>query len=85
MKKFSFLLLFIILFSCDSNFDLDTGIRQEYTNDEDGDPVIENVEDIDIHQLGVGGGSCYGYSEPDANYAEIEIDTTLILPSQYRE
>lgn len=84
MKKIVPLLFLIILISCDSNFDLDTGVRQEYTIDEEGDPVIENVENIDIHQLGVGGGSCYGYSEPqDAEIAEIEIDTTLVLPIQY--
>ncbi|MDN3642657.1 C1 family peptidase [Lutimonas halocynthiae] len=84
MKKIIPLLFLIILFSCDSSFDLDTGIRQEYTNDDEGDPVIENVENVDIHQLGVGGGSCYGYSEPqNAEMAEIEIDTTLILPTQY--
>jgi len=84
MKKFSFLITLLLLISCNSDFDLETGVRQEYTIDEDGDPVIENVEDIDIHQFGVGGGSCYGYSEPeDAEIAEIEIDTTLVLPSQY--
>jgi len=74
MKKIIPLLFLIILISCDSNFDFETGIRQEYTMDEEGDPVIENVENVDIHQLGVGGGSCYGYSEPeDAEIAEIEI------------
>ena len=84
MKKIIPLLFLIILISCDSNFDFETGIRQEYTMDEEGDPVIENVENVDIHQFGVGGGSCYGYSDPeDAEIAEIEIDTTLVLPSQY--
>ena len=85
MKKIIPLLFLIILFSCDSSFDLDTGIRQEYTNDDEGDPVIENVENVDIHQLGVGGGFCYGYeNNPDEELAcKTEIDTTLVLPSQY--
>ncbi len=83
MKKFSLLLFLLILISCDSNFELDSGPRQEYTFDEDGDPVIEDVEDIDINQLGVGGGYCYGYSEPDAELAVFNIDDTVILPSEY--
>ncbi len=83
MKKISLLLYLLILISCDSSFELDSGIRQEYTTDEEGDPVIENVENVDIHQLGIGGGYCYGYSEPDADIAEIEIDITAILPSEY--
>ena len=83
MRKFLLLFTLLLLISCDSNFDLDTGVRQEYTIDEDGDPVIENVEDIDIHQFGVGGGYCYGYSEPDADKATIEIDSTNVIPTQY--
>lgn len=83
MKTFSLLFISLFLISCNSEFDLDTGTRQEYTIDDEGDPVIEDVEDVDIHQLGVGGGSCYGYSEPDAEIAEIEIDSTIDLPSQY--
>ncbi len=83
MKKFSLLLFLLILFSCDSNFELDSGPRQEYTFDEEGDPVIEDVENIDINQLGVGGGYCYGYSEPDAELAVFDIDDTVILPNEY--
>lgn len=83
MKNLPLLLLVWILASCNSNFDLDSGPRQEYTTDEDGDPVIENVEDIDINQLGVGGGYCYGYSEPDAELAVFDLDENEILPPEY--
>lgn len=83
MKKFSLLIFILTLISCNSNFDLESGPRQEYTFDEDGDPVIENVEDIDVNQLGVGGGYCYGYNEPDAEIAVFEIDDTVVLPSTY--
>ncbi|MGI9531223.1 C1 family peptidase [Lutimonas sp.] len=83
MKFSSLLILVLILVSCNSNFELESGPRQEYTFDEDGDPVIEDVEENDQHQLGIGGGYCYGYSEPDAELAVFDIDETEILPMEY--
>lgn len=75
MKKIFALILLITFLACDSNFDYESQSRQIYTEDEDGDPVIENVENTDIHTFGVGeGGYCYGYSEPEADLAVIDID-----------
>jgi cathepsin K len=76
MKKI-FALIFLITFSaCDSNFDFESQSKQKYTEDDDGDPVIENVENTDIHTFGVGeGGYCYGYINlPEAELAKINTD-----------
>ena len=77
MKKLSFLLCLLCLFACNSNFDLEAELRQEYAFDDDGDPVINNVENTDEQQLGIGNGFCYGYGPPEAPVADIEIDELL--------
>ncbi len=79
MKKIFTFIILITFLACDSNFDFESQSRQKYVEDEDGDPVIENVENTDIHTFGVGeGGYCYGYSTPAAEIAE--IDTEIAFP-----
>jgi cathepsin K len=80
MKKIFALILLITFLACDSNFDFESQSGQKYTEDEDGDPVIENVENTDIHTFGLGeeGGYCYGYKLPEAEIAE--IDTEIAFP-----
>jgi cathepsin K len=81
MKRIVGFFLFISLLSCNSNFEFETQLRQKYTVDEDGDPVIENVENTDIHTLGAAGGFCYGFSLPEAEIADTDIE--IDFPSQY--
>lgn len=81
MKKILFFLFLTSLFSCNSNFDLEPELRQEFTFDEEGDPVIINIDNIDEQQLGIGGGFCYGDGVPNAPVAEIEIDE--LIPNAY--
>jgi len=81
MKRIIGFFLLIALLSCNSSFDFETALRQKYTVDEDGDPVIENVENPDIHTLGAAGGFCYGFNLPEAEIAS--IDTEIDFPSQY--
>ena len=82
MKKIFALILLITFLACDSNFDYESQSRQIYTEDDDGDPIIENVENTDIHTFGVGeGGYCYGYNVPDAELAK--IDTEIAFPPSF--
>lgn len=83
MKKLLGFIILAAFMGCSSNFDFQEEPRQEYTYDEDGDPVIEDVENIDENQFGVGGGYCYGYSEPDAELAVFNIDETIGLPPEH--
>jgi len=76
MKKITYLLFLILICSCDSQFDFNDQLRQEYTVDEDGDPVIENVDEEEF-DFGVFGGYCYGYNLPpgaEKAVTEIEVD-----------
>lgn len=81
MKKLLFLVSLVSFLSCNSNFDLEPELRQEFTFDQDGDPVIINVENVEEQQLGIGNGFCYGYGAPDAPMAEVEIDE--LIPDTY--
>jgi len=86
MKKLFFFGLLIFFISCNSDFDLELQERINYANDEDGDPVIENIKDNDEveenFQFGTGGGGfCYGYGDPDANVSDIVLP--LIVPIEY--
>lgn len=86
MKKILPYFLTILFVACNSSYDYDLQDRVTYTNDEDGDPVIENIKDNDEiqeeFQFGLdGGGFCYGYSKPDATVSEIIIETDI--PSEY--
>lgn len=74
MKKIIGFLILLASLSCTSNFDVESTPRQEYTYDEDGDPVIENPDNIDTNGLGLSAGYCYGFSLPDAEIAEIDLD-----------
>jgi len=78
MKKIIGFLILLASLSCSSNFDFDTSPRQEYSYDEDGDPVIENP---DNNSLGLAGGYCYGYSLPNADIAEIDLE--IDFPMSY--
>jgi len=84
MKKILALILLISFSACDSNFDLESQSRQIYTEDTDGDPIIENVENTDIHAFGVGeGGYCYGYTDlPDVELVAV-IDTEIDFPPSF--
>ena len=82
MKKIFALILLITILACNSNFDFESQSRQIYTEDDDGDPIIENVENTDIHTFGVGeGGYCYGYNVPEAELAK--IDTEIAFPPSF--
>ena len=82
MKKIFALILLITILACNSNFDFESQSRQIYTEDDDGDPIIENVENTDIHTFGVGeGGYCYGYNVPEAELAK--IDTEIDYPPTF--
>lgn len=81
MKKIIGFLILLASLSCSSNFDFDTSPRQEYTYDEDGDPVIENPDNTDTNGLGLAGGYCYGNSLPDAEIAEIDLE--IDFPMSY--
>lgn len=74
MKKIIGFLILLASLGCTSNFDVQSTPRQEYTYDEDGDPVIENPDNIDTNGLGLSAGYCYGFSLPDAEIAEIDLD-----------
>jgi C1A family cysteine protease len=74
MKKIIGFLILLASLGCSSDFDFQTSQRQVYTFDEDGDPVIENPDNIDTNGLGLAGGYCYGFSLPDAEIAEIDVD-----------
>lgn len=81
MKKSIFVLLIAVFFlGCDSSFDFDASGTWVYTKDEDGDPVIENIDEEEYREefhFGEGGGFCYGYQEPDAEKAEILMGPPL--------
>lgn len=86
MKKVFPFFLVILFIACDSNYDYDLQDRILYTNDDEGDPVIENIKDnVEIQenfQFGLGGGGfCYGFSEPNATVSEILVDADM--PSEY--
>lgn len=87
MKNILLYALLLVLISCNSDFDLELQERPNYTNDEDGDPVIENIKDNDEveenFQFGTGeGGFCYGYTNlPDAAIAT--IDTAIDFPVEF--
>lgn len=86
MKKVFPFFLVIFFIACDSNYDYDLQDRILYTNDDEGDPVIENIKDnVEIQenfQFGLGGGGfCYGFSEPNATVSEILVDADM--PSEY--
>lgn len=73
-KSIIVLILSLSLLGCDSSFDFDAEGTWVYTKDEDGDPVIENIDEDEYreeYQFGVGGGFCYGYDVPEAEQAEV--------------
>lgn len=74
MKKIIGFLVLAAFLGCSSDFDFQEQPRQEYTIDEDGDPVIENPDNIDINGLGLAGGYCYGYNLPEAEIAETDLE-----------
>lgn len=84
-KYISLILSFLLFLSCNSDFEFNENDRIIYTEDEEGDPVIENIKDNEEvqeeNQFGLGGGFCYGYSTPQAEVADIEID--IPMPDQY--
>lgn len=81
MKRIAGFFLLITLLNCSSDFEFETQLRQKYTVDEDGDPVIENVENTDVNTFGATGGFCYGFNLPDAEIASIDI--TIDFPAAY--
>ena len=83
MKNIFLFGLLIFFISCNSDFDVELQERPNYANDDDGDPVIENIKDNDEvkenFQFGTGeGGFCYGYGNPDANVSDIVLP--LVVP-----
>lgn len=86
MKKLLLLSLFTLLYACDSTYDFDLKDRIDYGYDEEGDPVIDNIEDDaeieENFQFGLGGGFCYGFNTPDAEEAEI-IELGDDIPSEH--
>lgn len=72
MKKFIFLTVLSILTGCSSEFNFDQTSEEDFTFDDEGDPVIENV-DPENKSFGLDNSYCYGFSTPDANVAEIDI------------
>ncbi|WKK65506.1 C1 family peptidase [Lutimonas zeaxanthinifaciens] len=87
MKKILLLFLLTFLWSCNSDYDFELGERQsgvKYTQDDEGDPVIENAdtpEQRELFTFGAEGGFCYGYSTPEAEVAVIDID--IDFPEAY--
>ena len=85
MKKLLVIILTLSLFSCDSTYDFDLQDRVTYTEDEDGDPVIENIKDNEEieenFQFGCPGGFCYGYGTPDAAVLDIALEENI--PTEY--
>lgn len=81
MKKLFLFFLVIFVIACDSTYDYDLQDRITYTNDEDGDPIIENIkDDVEIQenfQFGSGDGFCYGYSTPDAIVSDIVLEENI--------
>lgn len=92
MKKFFLFYLLVILVSCNSSFDFDVDTRPSYGEDEEGDPIIDDIKDNEEieenFQFGSGGGYCYGYSTPNATVSDIvlgdvipeEHDISMYLP-----
>ncbi len=86
MKNFSLLFLATLFIGCNSNYDYDIQDRIIYSNDDEGDPIIENIkDDVEIQenfQFGLdGGGFCYGYGTPDATVSEIMLEE--IIPTEH--
>lgn len=84
MKKLILALLLIFVYSCNSEYNFDSQERVIYTEDEEGDPVIEIVDEDDYREkynFGADGGSCYGYDTPDAEKAF--IDTNIAFPPSF--
>jgi C1A family cysteine protease len=85
MNKYPLLAVVLLFFACNSNFEFDLDDRVNYTTDEDGDPVIDNIKDNkevqDEYQFGLGGGYCYGYNTPQAEVADIATD--IPMPPEY--
>lgn len=80
MKKYLLVLFLIIFVSCDSYFESSIIERETIDNPDDNsnnDPVVDPFDDNnqeDPEALGLSSSYCYGFSEPDGELAEIDID-----------
>lgn len=75
LRKFSYLLALLLAFSaCDSSFNLGDLEGERDGIDDEGDPVIVDPIDDGTREFGLDNSYCYGFSTPDEEIAEIDIE-----------